>query len=80
MGWSFDRQKIINTFQKVLNESGCKPKKIWVHKSSEFYNRSIKSWLQDNDIEMYSTHTVIVSCKFVHVHTGTKFLDAGCSD
>ena len=23
---------------------------------SEFYNRSVKSWLQDNDIEMYSTH------------------------
>ena len=23
---------------------------------SEFYNRWIKSWLQDNDIEMYSTH------------------------
>ena len=23
---------------------------------SEFYNRSMKSWLQDNDIEMYSTH------------------------
>ena len=25
-------------------------------KDSEFYNRSMKSWLQDNDIEMYSTH------------------------
>ena len=23
---------------------------------SEFYNRSMKSWLQDNNIEMYSTH------------------------
>ena len=23
---------------------------------SELYNRSIKSWLQDNDIEIYSTH------------------------
>ena len=23
---------------------------------SEFYNRLIKSWLQDNDIEMYSTY------------------------
>ena len=79
MGWSFDRQKITNTFQKVLNESGCKPKKIWIDKCSEFYNRSIKSWLQD-DIEMYSTHTVIFSCKLVHFHTGTKFLDVGCSD
>ena len=25
-------------------------------KGSEYYNRSMKSWLQDNDIEMYSTH------------------------
>ena len=26
------------------------------HKGSEFYNRLQKSWLQDNDIEMYLTH------------------------
>ena len=25
-------------------------------KGSQFYNRRIKSWLQDSDIEMYSTH------------------------
>ena len=25
-------------------------------KSSEFYNRPLKSWLEKNDIEMYSTH------------------------
>ena len=35
--------------------SGRKPNKIWVDKGSEFYNISIKSWLQDNNIEMYST-------------------------
>ena len=33
-----------------------KPSKIWVDKGSEFYNRSMKSFLQDNDIEMFSTH------------------------
>ena len=27
-----------------------------VRKGSEFYNRLMKPWLQDNDIEMYSTH------------------------
>ena len=26
-----------------------------VDKDSEFYNRSMKSWLEKNDIEMYST-------------------------
>ena len=47
---------IIKVFQKVLDESGRKPNKTWVDKGSDFYNRSMKSWLQDNDIEMYSTH------------------------
>ena len=27
-----------------------------VGKWSEFYDRSMKSWLQDNDTEMYSRH------------------------
>ena len=30
--------------------------KIWVDKGSKCYNKSMKSWLQDNNIEMYSTH------------------------
>ena len=47
---------ITNAFQEILDESGHKPNKIWVDKGSEFYNRSMKSWLQDNDIEIYSTH------------------------
>ena len=45
---------IANVFQKVLDKSDCKPNKIWVDKGSEFYNRSMKSWLKGNDIEMYS--------------------------
>ena len=48
--------KITNAFQIFLAESNCKPNKIWVDKGSEFYNRSMKSFLQNNDIEMYSTH------------------------
>ena len=43
-------------FKESLNESNCKPNKIWVDKGSEFYNRSVKSWLQYNDIEMYLAH------------------------
>ena len=43
-------------FQQILDESNRKPKKIWLDKEIEFYNISMKSWLQDNDIEMYSTH------------------------
>ena len=47
---------IINDFQKVLDEPKCKSNKIWVDKGRKFYNKSIKSWLQDNNVEMYSTH------------------------
>ena len=48
---------ISNAFQKFLDESNHKPNKIYVDQGSEFYNRSIKSWLEKkNAIEMYSTH------------------------
>ena len=47
---------ITTTFQKFMDKSGRKPNKTWVEKSSEFYNRSLKSWLKNNGTEMYSTH------------------------
>ena len=47
---------ITNTVQIILNESKPKPNKIWIDKTSEFYNRSMKSFLQNNDTEIYSTH------------------------
>ena len=37
----------------LLKESNHKPNKIWVDKGSEFYNRSMKSWLEKKDTEMY---------------------------
>ena len=47
---------IVNSFQSVLNKSKRKPNKIWVDKGSEFCNASVKKWLQDNDVVMYSTN------------------------
>ena len=47
---------ITNAFQKLLKESSRKPNKILVDKGSEFYNRSMKSWIEKNDIELYWTH------------------------
>ena len=44
-----------NAFQKILDESNGKPNKIWIDKGNELYNRSMKSFLQNNDIKMYST-------------------------
>ena len=40
----------------MLDKSDSKPNKIWVDKSSEFYNGSFTEWLKENDIEMYSTY------------------------
>ena len=59
MGYSFERKKgitITQAFQKILDELNLKPNKIWVYKGSEFHNRSLKSWLEKNGIEMHSTH------------------------
>ena len=47
---------ITNAFQKIIDESNRKPNKMWVDKGSEFYNRSMKSFLQNGDTDMYSTH------------------------
>ena len=47
---------ITNAIQKILDECNCKPSKIWVDKGTEFYDISMKSWSQDNNIEMYSIH------------------------
>ena len=46
----------VSAFQKILDDSKRKPNKIRVDKGSEFYNSFLKSWLEKNDLEMYSTH------------------------
>ena len=54
---------ITNAFQKILKELNFKPSKIWVDEGSEFYSRSMKSWLG-----MYSTHNEeksVVAEKFI---------------
>ena len=37
---------VTNAFQKMLDELNRKLNKIWVAEGSEFYSRSIKSWLE----------------------------------
>ena len=49
--------RIVNAFQSILNKSNRKPNKIWIDKGSEFYNRSMKSWLEKNDIEQQYVRT-----------------------
>ena len=45
---------IINAFQKILEKPNHKP-----DERGEFYNRSMKSWLEKSDIEMYSKHNKV---------------------
>ena len=47
---------ITNAFPKILDESKRKPRKIRVDKGSKSYNRSMKSLLENNNIEMSSMH------------------------
>ena len=60
---------ITEAFQKILHGSEKrKPNKVWVDKGSEFYNRSMKSWLQASNTEIYSTHNEkksVVAKRFV---------------
>ena len=59
MDCSFERQKgvtIANAFQSISDRPKRKPSTIWVDQDSEFYNRSFKKRLEDNDINMYSTY------------------------
>ena len=48
-------ESIVEGFKRILNDSNRKPNKIWVDHGSEFYNNKFKSFLKENDIEMYST-------------------------
>ena len=52
---------VTNAFQNVLKESNRKPNKIRVDKGSEVY-RSMKSWIEKNDIEMRSTQSEGIYC------------------
>ena len=62
---------IINAFKKILDESKrfkIWPDKIWLDKGSEFYDRSMKSFLQNNGIEIYSAHNagkLVIAKRFI---------------
>ena len=48
---------ITNAFQIFLDESGHRQNKIWVDKDGGFSIGPMKSWLQDNDVEIYVTQS-----------------------
>ena len=67
---------IVNTFQKILDNSTREKNKIWVDKGCEFYNIFFKKWLKDNNTEMHSTHNeakYVVAERFIRT-LKTKFI------
>ena len=68
---------ITNAFQRNLKESNRKSNKIWVDKDSEFYNKSMKSWLEKNDIEIYSAHNEgksVAAERFIRTLVGLQYM------
>ena len=57
---------ITNTFQKILDESDCKSNKIWVGKGSEFYNRSMKSWIEKM-VKEWTQHIIKENLLFLQI-------------
>ena len=78
---------ITNASQKFLKQSnrrevkskGRKGNKIWIEKGSEFYNRSMKSFLQNENIEMHSTYKEgksVVAEIFVRTLKNNKYMSS----
>ena len=47
---------VLNGFIEIINESNCKPNKLWFDQGREFYSKLMQKLLDNNDILMYSTH------------------------
>ena len=47
---------VLNAFMEIVNESNCKPNKLWVDQGRHFYNKLMQEWLGNIGILMYSTH------------------------
>ena len=46
-------KNIVRAFETIPER---KPGRLWVYRGGEFYNRTMDCWLEDNDIERYSTY------------------------
>ena len=62
---------IVNAFQSILGSLKRKPNKIWVDRSSEFYNSSFKKWLKENNIKIYSVNDIVSKYNNTY-HTNIK--------
>ena len=49
-------KEITAAFSSILKKSKRIPKKLWVDRGGEFYNKIFKNYLKQQGIDMYSTH------------------------
>ena len=54
--WKIKKEAVWNVFIEIVNESNCKPNKLWIDQGRESYNKTLREWLDNNDFLMYSTH------------------------
>ena len=47
---------VLNGFVEMVNESNCKPNKLWADQGRWFCNKLMQEWLDDDDILMYLTY------------------------
>ena len=67
---------ITNGFQFLMSDR--KPSKAWVDQNSSFYHRSMKLWLQDNNIEIFSSlneRKSVVTERFVSTLKNKIYID-----
>ena len=41
---------VLNLFIQIMNESNCKPNKLWVKQRKEVYNNFLQDWLDNNNV------------------------------
>ena len=69
---------ITGAFQKILDEPNHKLNKIWVDKSSEFYNTSLRSWLEKKRYRNVFNNTEgksVVAERFIRTLKNTIYED-----
>ena len=58
---------VLNAFIEIVNESNCKPSKLWVDQGRTFYNKLLQEW-SNNNILIFSIHNEgksIISERFI---------------
>ena len=55
--------EVKEAFEKIFRESERKPTKLWVDRGTEYYNKTMDSFLKDNNIILYSTDNESNMCE-----------------